>query len=257
MFHPVPVEKKEALLKLSHELGSREWGLVLLGEGNASVKASDDTFFVKASGSCLGSLEEGDLTECRFDSVLPLIGREPFEDGICGVVPTAQVDPDAKTPSIEVLFHAYFLSLPGIEFVAHTHPTAINQILCSGRGRSFAERRLFPDEVVFCGPASVFVPYANPGLPLARAIREATESYMGTRRRHPRLILLKNHGLISIGATAEGVLASTLMAEKAAKIFIGASRLNGGGEPDFLSEDVVQHIAGRADEQHRQRALNL
>ena len=45
-----------------------------------------------------------------------------------------------------------------------------------------------------------------------------------------------------------------MMAEKAAKVFVGAAALGG---PVFFSEQNVARIAGRPDEHYRQRALNL
>ena len=70
--------------------------------------------------------------------------------------------------------------LPGIEFVGHTHAPAVNSILCSPRAREFAVKRIFPDEIVCCDVASVFVPYTDPGLKLAQAIRIKTEEFIRT-----------------------------------------------------------------------------
>src|SRR5262249_29479138 len=140
------------------------------------------------------------------------------------------------------------------EFVGHTHPITANQILCSPRARDFAERRIFPDEVVCCGPESVFVPYIDPGLALAREIRDRTTSFIKKNKSTPRLILLHNHGPIAIGATPNAVQAATEMATKAAEIFMGAAAMGG---PNFMTEAQVQRIAGRADEAHRQRELKI
>ena len=51
------------LLNLSHELGREDRGLAMLGEGNTSTRLTDDTFLVKASGTCLGTLKEDDVVE--------------------------------------------------------------------------------------------------------------------------------------------------------------------------------------------------
>ena len=69
--------------------------------------------------------------------------------------------------------HAFLLTLPGVEFVGHTHVTRINGLLCSARGWEAlqAGRRMFPDEIVVCGVAPCCVPYVDPGIPLARALR--------------------------------------------------------------------------------------
>jgi rhamnose utilization protein RhaD (predicted bifunctional aldolase and dehydrogenase) len=156
-----------------------------------------------------------------------------------------------KKPSIEALFHAWLLTLPGISFIGHCHCLTANQILCSPRARDFAERRQFPDEIVYCGSASVFVPYADPGLVLAREIRERTNAFLQQHGSPPKLIL-QNHGIIALGASPSAVLAATLMAAKAAAIFMGAAAMGG---PTFLTPQHVERIAGRPDEAYRQQQL--
>jgi rhamnose utilization protein RhaD (predicted bifunctional aldolase and dehydrogenase) len=146
------------------------------------------------------------------------------------------------------------LTLPNVEFVGHTHAVAVNQILCSPRAREFAAKRIFPDEIVFCGSAAVFVPYTDPGLRLAQAIRRRTEIFMRRYKQPPRVILLENHGLITLGRTPDAVLAAMVMAEKTAIIWVGAAALGG---PKFLSKENIRRIAGRSDEHYRQRALNV
>lgn len=244
------------LLTLSHELGREDRQLAILGEGNTSARVSDETFAVKASGSNLETLSPLSLTECRFQSLLPLLERKSVADEeIDAALHDAQVDPTAKKPSVEAVFHAYLLTLPDVRFVGHTHPVAVNRILCSRSARTFARRRLFPDEIVCCGTESVFVPYADPGLKLAQAMRSAVVSYVRRVQRPPRVILIENHGFVALGPTPESVLAATLMGVKAAQIFMGAATL--GGTPVFLSPAQVRRIAGRPDEHYRQRALGI
>jgi rhamnose utilization protein RhaD (predicted bifunctional aldolase and dehydrogenase) len=166
----------------------------------------------------------------------------------------ARVDPKAKKPSVEAVFHAWLLSLPGISFVGHTHATSVNQILCSPRAQDFSGRRMFPDEIVCCGSASVFVPYTDPGLKLAQAIRRESEAFIGKQQRRPRVILMQNHGIITLGATWQSVLSAMLMAEKAAKVFVGAAALGG---PVFFSQENIARIDSRPDEAYRQRALKM
>ena len=146
------------------------------------------------------------------------------------------------------------LSLPGVGYVGHTHPVSVNGILCTMHATAFARRRLFPDEVVCCGPASVLVPYTDPGLPLAQVIRRKVARYVEKRGVLPRVILLENHGIITFGASPEAVKAAMFMADKAAKIFLQAASLGG---PRFLSAKDVERIANRIDEHYRQRALQI
>lgn len=244
------------LLDLSHQLGREERKLAILGEGNTSARLTTETFAVKASGSNLATLSESGVSECHIQTLIPLLSAQSMTDtAIDEALFSARVSPEMKKPSVEAIFHAYLLTLPGVNFVGHTHPIAVNAILCSSQARSFAKNRLFPDEIVCCGVESVFVPYTDPGLKLSQAIQAAVEEFIGRLERAPRVILLENHGMIALGATPEAVLAATLMAVKAAEIFLGAAALSGG--PRFLTAEQVERIAGRPDEHYRQKALGL
>jgi len=243
------------LLALSRELGLPERRMAILGEGNTSTRIDAETFLVKASGSSLSTLSEADVVACRFAPLLALLERsQPSDDEVDETLLASRIDPAARKPSVEAVFHAWLLSQPGVDWVGHTHPVTINSILCSPRAREFADHRLCPDEVVCCGPASVFVPYTDPGLALARAIRRGTEQFRATHHMEPRVVLLQNHGIITFGPTAAAVRAAMSMTEKAASIFLGAAALGG---PCFLRPEDIARIGGRRDEHYRQRALNL
>jgi rhamnose utilization protein RhaD (predicted bifunctional aldolase and dehydrogenase) len=250
-------EKIDALLKLSHDLGREDRGLAMLGEGNTSCRLDEDTFLVKASGSSLATLREDQLVACRFATLLPLLLADAMTDAeVEKTLLDSRVDSARPKPSVEAVFHAYLLTLPGVEVVGHTHPIAVNQILCAGEGpsRRFALERRFPDEIVCCGAKSVLVPYVDPGTVLAQAICRETEKFVAAEERSPRVILLQCHGFIALGPTAGSVLAATLMAEKTAQIFVGASALGG---PVALTPANVARIDTRPDEHYRQRMLKL
>ncbi|MFA6286614.1 MAG: class II aldolase/adducin family protein [Opitutaceae bacterium] len=249
-------DPQSRMLELSHQLGREERKLAILGEGNTSARLSADTFVVKASGSNLATLSAPGTAECRFDKLVPLLASaEMTDEAVDQALFDARVSTDSKKPSVEAIFHAYLLTLPGVNFVGHTHPITVNQVLCSNHAHLFATRRLFPDEIVCCGVESVLVPYTDPGLKLSQAIKAAVESYINRLSRAPRVILLENHGLIALGATPESVLAATLMAAKAAEIFMGAAAIS--AVPRFLSPAQIERIAGRPDEHYRQKALGL
>ena len=169
----------QSLLDLSHALGGERLRMAILGEGNTSLRLDAETFAVKASGSNLATLQPTDLTTCRFDRLLPLLDATAATDAeIDNSLFAARVSEAAKKPSIEALFHAYLLTLPGVACVGHVHAIAVNQILCSPRARDYAERRACPDEIVMCGIESVFVPYAEPGLGLAQSIRREVQAFV-------------------------------------------------------------------------------
>ncbi len=245
----------QSLLDLSHQLGDEGRGLAILGEGNTSTQLENGLFAVKASGSSLSTLDRAGVARCHLAKVLDLFGRPDISDDEteAALLDSRAFDEDRK-PSTEALFHAYLLGLPDVHFVGHTHPLKVNALACSPRAAEFATKRLFPDEIVCCGAQSVLVPYVNPGVPLARAIRDEVEAFRAKWNQVPRLILIANHGMIALGKTPQAVLATTLMAEKAATIWQGAAALGG---PTFLSEEQVEYIAGWNAEAYRQKVLRL
>jgi hypothetical protein len=54
----------DELIQLSHELGTEERQLAILGEGNLSADCGDGTFWVKASGSIWRRLTVRASAEC-------------------------------------------------------------------------------------------------------------------------------------------------------------------------------------------------
>lgn len=245
----------KALLDLSHEIGREDRQLAILGEGNTSMKLNSEQFVIKASGCCLATLTQSEVTVCDTGKVLGILEKRQLTDQeLEEQLLDARVGGTGQKPSVEAMFHAWLLTLRDVNFVGHCHPTAANQVLCSPRARDFAERRVFPDEVVCCGPQSVFVPYADPGLALAREIAERTRAFIEKEGIVPRLILLQNHGIIAVGSTPQAVMACILMATKAAGIFMGAAAMGG---PNFMTAQHVERIAGRPDEAHRQRQLKI
>ena len=241
------------LLALAHELGDVR-RMAILGEGNVSARIDSEKFLVKASGTSLGGLMKEELVAVKMAPILAALGRADrlTDDEVTAVLMHARVGPRALKPSVETMFHAWLLTLPGVHFVGHVHATAVNQILCTDWAEVFATRPIFPDQVVCCGAEAVLVPYVDPGLALACAIRERVEEYRARLGILPKIILLKNHGIIAASATPRGVSSALAMAEKAATIFAGAVALGG---PVYMPEEEVRRIASRTDEHYRQAML--
>jgi rhamnose utilization protein RhaD (predicted bifunctional aldolase and dehydrogenase) len=248
-----PVLVPSRLLELSREFGQARW--TILGEGNTSGRINEKVFAVKSSGSSLGTLTEIELTHCYFDALLPVLDRKGVsEQEIEEILLNSRVRPTALKPSVETFFHAYLLTIPGVNYVGHTHPVPVNQILCSGLGNLFAQERRFPDEVVCCGPVSLLVPYEDPGLALAVRIRRDLQNFERVHRKNPKVILLGNHGVITIGQTTDAVRVAMAMTVKAAEIFVGAHSLGGNIS---MPESEVNRIENRLDEEYRRKMLSL
>ena len=241
------------LVELSQEFGRASW--TILGEGNVSGRIDQNIFAVKSSGSSLATLTQIELTHCYFDRLLPVLDRENVsESEIEDLLRGSRVLPAALKPSVETFFHAYLLTLPGVNYVGHTHPVPVNQILCSGLGTSFAEERRFPDEVVCCGPMSLLIPYEDPGLALAKRIRRDVQSFERKQGKTPKVILLENHGVITIGQSVDAVRVAMSMTVKAAEIFVGAHAL-GGNVP--MPQREIDRIENRLDEEYRRKMLQI
>jgi len=98
----------------------------------------------------------------------------------------------------------------------------------------------------------VVIPYVDPGLPLARAIRQKVNDYIDTYSERPKTIYLQNHGFVALATTAQQVENITAMAVKAARILSGAYAFGG---PNYMTETAVERIYTRPDEHYRQKII--
>ena len=244
----------QTLTEMSRNLGRPENDYVILGEGNTSARVDDDTFYVKASGFNLASIGEEGFVKVRFDAALAILDATGVSDGeVKNRLLAATVDnPAQRWPSVETTFHAVCLTVGQAKFVGHTHPTAVNAILCAQQAEAAIAGRLFPDEIVVCGAAPAFVPYVDPGQPLAREIRGALFRHADAYGELPKVILMQNHGMIALGQSAGEVERITAMYVKTARVIAGTFAMGG---PRFMTPENVARIHARPDEHYRQRIL--
>src|SRR3954447_21449745 len=243
----------QQLVELSRRLGDPVNDYAILGEGNSSASVGAESFYVKASGATLCGIRPEGFVHVRTAPVLAMLEEQQLtDDAIRDGMMAACVDPTGRRPSVETLFHAYFLTLPGVRFVGHTHPTPVNSILCAQDGQALLKGRIFPDEIVCCGIAPAWIPYTDPGEPLAREIRRRTEGYVQEHGLPPRILLMENHGLIALGDTPQAIESATAMFVKTCRILLGAAALGG---PRFLSDENVRRIYTRPDEKYRERGI--
>lgn len=241
------------VIAMSRELGRAELELAILGEGNTSALLDNEQCWVKASGSMLSNIDENGFALLDRRAAVALLDREMHNDEeIMAALLEVCADERGKRPSIEAMMHAYLLGLPGVNFVGHTHPIAVNSLLCSTRAEELVNIRLFPDQIVCCGPVPVYIPYTDPGLPLAQLVRRRVEHWMAEYQMTPRAILLQNHGLFALGATTQQVISCSMMWAKTARVIIGA--LSCGGV-NALSDAQVNRIFTRPDEKVREAII--
>lgn len=244
------------LVALSNTLGRPDRDCAILGEGNTSARADADSFYVKSSGTELRTITAQGFVRVSFGRARDLLATDGLTDAaVKAGLAAAKVDPAAAGhPSVETLLHALCLELPGIHFVGHTHPTAVNALTCSAGFEAAFAGRLFPDEIVVCGIAPLLVPYTDPGVPLARRVGALISDHVDRYGEPPRVILMQNHGLIALGRSARQVEDVTAMMVKTCRVLLGTFAAGG---PRFLTQKDVDRIHTRPDELYRRQQLGL
>lgn len=239
----------DRLVALSRLLGEPARSLAILGEGNTSIRTADGRMLVKASGASLGAATAADFVEVDPAALLALLDDPDADDA---AVASAFAEVAARTgrrPSVEAMLHAVCLELGGAEVVGHTHPVPVLAILCSPHAEKLATEMLFPDQIVVLGRSPLYVPYVDPGLGLARRVRDELSA---RQDEPPKAIYLGNHGLFALGRSPEEVVQITEMAVKAALVLAGA--LAAGGVHALSAADA-DRIHERPDEHYRRAAL--
>lgn len=211
-------------------LGRSVSRFVVAMEGNVSKKLKNG-FSIKASGTKLSTFSETDII--TFNS----------ED--------KQVDNFNKRASMEKEFHKYLLSHEDINYVAHTHPVNTLKILCTKLSKEFSDNRIFPDQVIFNEKKSCLIPYVKPGDDLSKLIKKEVLKFIEKENFFPKLILLKNHGIISCGSTIDECIAITEICEKSAEIFLSSYKLG----INYLSNEEISDLIN--DEKEKYRKLQL
>lgn len=175
--------------------------LVQAGGGNTSVKTDGGRrMYVKASGTSLAEMREGrgyrtvnvrQCLEMLEDDGLRSLEPVPREQEVARRLKDACVDDLPGRPSVETSLHA----LLG-RCVLHTHPSVVNGLLCARNGRG-ALGELFGE----LDPPCLYVPYVDPGFPLAVRLAREIRRYREEHGRLPQVTFLENHGLF---ASADG-----------------------------------------------------
>jgi len=255
MLDPMVDPVLQELVNLCLKLGAPTADLAILGEGNGSARAREGQFYVKASGFSMSNIGPNGFSLVNFQPILEALeGPDLSDAGVRQLLAESRAEPDRDPmPSVETFMHAYLLSLRDINFVGHTHPTPLISLLSLEGCEEIARKRLFPDEIVCCGPATAFVPYVDPGLPLARAIKQSVESFIDEFGMVPKTIWLQNHGLIAPAKTVRDVESATFMGIKSARAWLGALSSRMPLRP--MTQKAIDRIHTRPDEHYRQRLI--
>jgi rhamnose utilization protein RhaD (predicted bifunctional aldolase and dehydrogenase) len=241
-----PADVPDELVALTRRIGDPVADLVVLAEGNTSVRLPGDRFAVKASGSRMDLAEAGDFVVGDLPELVDVLERGGTDQESLSRLLSA----GGSRASIETLVHVVALAA-GATWVAHTHPTAVVGLLAVREAEELWSAPLFPDEAVVLGEP-VWVPYAAPGIALGTAVHAAVRERLDRDGAAPRLVLLGNHGIVALGATATEVETITTMAVKAARV---RSVALGAGALAPLGIAHARELAGRPDEAARRTLL--
>jgi rhamnose utilization protein RhaD (predicted bifunctional aldolase and dehydrogenase) len=182
----------EALIDLSARVGA-DPALVQGAGGNTSIKEGG-TLWIKASGLWLAHARQRD--------VMVPVDMQPLLDAVERDDPAAEKaqqfvfanrNPSGLRPSIETTVHA----LMPQKIVVHVHCVDTIATAVQTNGEAQAAERL-------AGLPHAFVPYARPGLPLAKAIAAVIKD-------DTSILVLGNHGLAVAADTVDE--AANLLAE--------------------------------------------
>lgn len=241
----------EQIRKLSVWAGEPARDLVILAEGNASIKVGP-RMLVKSSGASLADGKDADYVEVDRARLEALIENGTASDDDVAKELTNATTWGSRRPSVETLLHIVCQSYEEISAVLHTHPTDVNALLCSTAAEQLVAGSYFPDQIVTLGVNPLLIPYIDPGLPLAHAAQRIVREHVASTGSLPKVIYLQNHGMFALGGSVAEAMQITQMAVKTARIILGANAVGG---PRQLTTDYVDRIHTRPDELLRRSEL--
>jgi ribulose-5-phosphate 4-epimerase/fuculose-1-phosphate aldolase len=167
-----------------------ELGLILFSSGNLSLRVGGDRMLIKTMGSRMGALSPEEVSLCS-------IGDGKALDG--------------KVPSKELGFHSGILrARRDANAVFHFQSTYATAVACMKEtGLNF---HIIPEIPHFIGTPA-YVEYHTPGS------RELAEAVVEAARAHD-MVILRSHGLVTVGAGLEDVIMKARYFEMTCEILV-------------------------------------
>ncbi len=191
--------------------------------GNVSARESD-TMWISPSGMSFEDAEADDYPGVSIAS--------------------GEIVRGTRRPSSEVLMHlAIYRRRPDVQAVIHTHPPMTQALTAAGHD----VRAMFADYYVYLGKNVPHLPYITVTTPeLAARVEEVAQSpdCFG--------IVLRNHGLITVGTSIKEAYYRTLAVEEQATIQHTALLV---GTPTFLSDEELAKLDQLSSEAYRRELL--
>jgi ribulose-5-phosphate 4-epimerase/fuculose-1-phosphate aldolase len=208
--------KKIKSLLIKHSKRAFNLGLVWGASGNMSLRADADSFFITATGKCLGDITGRDLVLCRIDK-----------------------DSAKKNASMEWGLHREIYSRRrNIFAVFHSQPLCSTVIACTKDKK--IKTALIPESVAYLKKIEV-VPYRHAG-----SIELAEKCAEGAR--NADVLLLENHGVVTFGPSLEDAVNKTLTFEFICRLHVLSKAANMEMKeihPSLVSEFLKLFGAGK------------
>lgn len=211
---------RDELVELHRELVT--WRLVAWTSGNVSARVpGTDHFLIKPSGVGYDRLSAESMVLCD-------LSGQPVDDGLA--------------PSSDTVAHAYvYRQLPEVGGVVHTHSTYASAWAARGEPIPCVLTEM-ADE--FGGPIPVG-PFATIGTDaIGRGI---VQTLAGHRS---KAVLMRNHGVFTIGATARAAVKCAVLCEDVARTVHVARQL---GDPEPIAPDDIDRLHHRYQHVYGQR----
>ncbi len=182
-------------------------GLVRSSSGNLSCRISKEHMLITATRSWMGELTREQIAVCRISDGAIL---------------------NDKRPSAENGFHFGILrERPDVNVVLHFQSPCATAIACSSK--DYKNFSVIPEIPYYLGQVAV-VSYLNPGSnELAREVVSAMKGH--------DLVILKNHGQVTVGKSFDEVIQKASFFELACEIILRAS-----DQIQFLSQDAIDYL---------------
>ena len=175
----MPAELR-TLVELSRTLGEPSRDLVILAEGNTSIRTEQDRMLVKASGSQLGTAAGEDFVEVDTRTMLDLVNDEAADEGDVERV-FGELGRGGKRPSVEAMLH------PGASSSCRSTRRSDSRRSVPERQRSLAPALApVPSGTVWDPPASTSPRASSPSLRSARTSASGRSVLSSSRMPRPR-----------------------------------------------------------------------
>ena len=185
------------LIEISRYYGTNK-DYVLAGGGNTSYK-NDALLWVKASEISLANIDEDGFV-CLSRLGLKKISTSAYsnnsqqrEEKVKRDLNACVLSDNVKRPSVETSLHEVI----DFHFVVHTHPTLVNAVLCSEKGKEKIS--------TWFGNHALFVEYTDPGYVLFKKVLKYINEYESRFNSVPQIIFLENHGVFVAANTIEEI----------------------------------------------------